>query len=527
MSLENTSKSVLELFLRRMRGNAEFPALSHTISEINKIASSEYASTNSLTKTILEDFSLTNKLLKLVNTVSYGQFGGKINTISKAVVILGFETVRNVAMTLILIEFLQNKSHALRLADEVVASLFAGLVARQLSANSHIHSLEEAMICGIFHHLGKLLATFYFFEESEQVSQLVAQGMPEAKASHEVLGISYGDLGIGIAKSWNFPSRLIAGMQMLPGGKINKPANELDQLNMTVNLANELTSLVSNADEQGRAQAIRQLMHRYENAIKLDERQLTQALEQGLEEIATRAAILSLNTRHSVLLAKVGEWTGKPLQEVAEPATHEEMTSHAAVTPENNAVDETASVEANAVQAPVIRPEDSEAVLQAGIQDVTNTLVSDFQLNDILHMVVETMYRGMEFNRAVMLFRDQRSHSMRAIFGFGAGVEQILPEFNFSLKFEPDVFHLAIEKGVDIVIEDVAADKMAGKIPEWYRNISEAKSFLLLPVMVNNKAVGCLYADMLSSNRLEVSTKLLGLLRTLRNQAVLAIKQKQ
>lgn len=522
MSLENTSKSVLELFLRRMRGNAEFPALSHTISEINKIASSEYASTNTLTKTILEDFSLTNKLLKLVNTVSYGQFGGKINTISKAVVILGFETVRNVAMTLILIEFLQNKSHAVKLADEVIASLFAGLVARQLSANSHIHSLEEAMICGIFHHLGKLLATFYFFEESEQVSQLVAQGMPESKASHEILGISYSDLGIGIAKSWNFPSRLIAGMQMLPGGKINKPANELDQLNMTVNLANELTSLVSNTDEQGRAQAIRQLMHRYENAIKLDERQLTQALEQGLEEIATRAAILSLNTRHSVLLAKVGEWTGKPMQEVAEPATHEAMASHAAVT-----VDETAATEADAIQAPVMRQEDSEAVLQAGIQDVTNTLVSDFQLNDILHMVVETMYRGMEFNRAVMLFRDQRSYSMRAIFGFGAGVEQILPEFNFSLKFEPDVFHLAIEKGVDIVIEDVAADKMAGKIPEWYRNISEAKSFLLLPVMVNNKAVGCLYADMLSSNRLEVSTKLLGLLRTLRNQAVLAIKQKQ
>src|SRR5262245_16171009 len=85
--------------------DSEFPALSSTISEINKIVADESESAGKLTKTILQDLALTNKLLKLVNTVSYGQFGGKINTISKAVVILGFETVRNVAMTLILLEF--------------------------------------------------------------------------------------------------------------------------------------------------------------------------------------------------------------------------------------------------------------------------------------------------------------------------------------------------------------------------------------------------------------------------------------
>ncbi|CAG0965071.1 hypothetical protein MTYP_00944 [Methylophilaceae bacterium] len=511
MKSSDQFQSTLDALLRCMRSKADFPALSHSISEINKIASSEYSSINSLTKAILQDFSLTNKLLKLVNTVSYGQFGGKINTISKAVVILGFDTVRNVAMTLILIEFLQNKSQAGKLADEVIASFFAGLVARQLSANNHIHNLEEAMICGIFHHLGKLLATFYFFEESEEVGKLVEQGIPETRASYEVMGISYGDLGTGIAKSWNFPSRLIAGMQTLPGGKVNKPANELDQLNVTVNLANELTNLVGCTDEKDRTQAIRQLVKRYESAVKLDERQLTQALEQGLEEIALRASILNINTKRSQLLSKVSNWTGRPSTVENEP---EEALSDQADTAGSEAPD-------------AMTDHDSEAILQAGIQDVTNTLVSEYQLNDILHMVLETVYRGMQFNRTLMLFRDNKSNSMRAGFGLGNGVEQMLPKFGFPLKFEADVFHLAIEKGADIVIDDVAADKIASKIPEWYRNISEAKSFLLLPVMINNKAVACLYADMLSTNQLEVSAKHLGMLRTLRNQAVLAIRQKQ
>lgn len=512
MSLTENSQSTLEVLLRQMRSKEDFPALSNTISEINKISSSETSSSNSLAKAILQDFSLTNKLLKLVNTVSYGQFGGKINTISKAVVILGFDTIRNVAMTLILIEFMQNKSQAGQLKDEVMASFFAGLVARQLSASNQMHNQEEAMICGIFHHLGKLLVTFYFFEEYETITELIEQGIPEGKAAYDVLGISYNDLGTGIAKSWNFPSRLIAGMQSMQGRKIKASSNELDQLNVTVNLANELTSLVAKTTEENRDEAVQQLVKRYENAVKLDAKQLTQVLEKGLEEMNLRASILSINTSHSELLKQVSQWTGKVT-----------LSSEGEVDPA--LPEESADADGSEVKDE-IEPHASEEILQAGIQDVTNTLVSDHELNDILHMVVETMYRGMQFNRVLMLFRDNKSNAMRAGFGLGKDVEKMLPTFGFSLKFEADVFHLAIEKGVDIVIEDIASDKIASKIPDWYHKVSDAKSFLLLPVMVNNKAVACLYADMLSTNQLEVSAKHLSLLRTLRNQALLAIKQK-
>jgi eukaryotic-like serine/threonine-protein kinase len=75
--------STLQFLLRRMRGKNDFPALSHIITEINNIVSSETQGSSKLARVILQDFALTNKLLRLVNTVSFGQFGGKINTISK------------------------------------------------------------------------------------------------------------------------------------------------------------------------------------------------------------------------------------------------------------------------------------------------------------------------------------------------------------------------------------------------------------------------------------------------------------
>ncbi len=162
----------------------------------------------------------------------------------------------------------------------------------------------------------------------------------------------------------------------------------------------------------------------------------------------------------------------------------------------------------------------------AGIQDVTNSLVEDFKLNDVLLMVLETIYRGLGFKRAIICIRDNKLNLMVARIGLGEGIEEVIPRFRFNLAFEADVFHLAIEKGADIVIEDLRADSIATKIPAWYRELVDAQSFILLPVVINKKTIGLFYADMQQANSLKLSERQLSLLRTLRNQAVLAIKQK-
>jgi HD-like signal output (HDOD) protein len=512
--LQNSERNALQ-FLLQGGDDSEFPALSNTISEINKIVASQSESTSKLTKTILQDVALTNRLLKLVNTVSYGQFGGKINTISKAVVILGFETVRNVAMTLILLEFLQNKSQAASLRDEVIGSFFAGLVASRLSSGRNVRDSEEAMICAIFQNLGKLLAKFYFFDECQEIVQLVAQGLPENKAAHQVLGISFNDLGQGIARHWNFPDRLLAGMQSLAGERIRKAHSELDHLNLTVNLANELCQKASSVKTSDKSKALQQLADRYSAGIAVDEKQLMLALDEGLQEIAIRAGILNLPTGQSPLLKTVAEWTGSKIEAPA-------------ITPEEDVLQGITSLD-TAVEGSETEtaPQDPESILSAGIQDVTNTLVEEFNLNDVLQMVLETMYRGMNFNRVLIFVRDSKANMMRARFGFGVDIDRVLVKLQFPVAFQPDVFHVALEKGVDIVIEDVTADNIASKIPAWHRETVQAQCFLLLPVSIHGRPIGLFYADMEAANSLKVTPRQLSLLRTLRNQAVLAIKQKQ
>ena len=503
--------NTLESLLYRMQKKSDFPALSNIISEINKIVSSDSEGSNKLARTILQDFALTSNLLKLVNTASYGQFGGTINTVSKAVVILGFDTVRNIAVSLILMEFLQNKPQAVQLKDEMAQAIMTGIMAVELSSGKSIRDAEEVMVCSMFHNLGKMLATYYFFDESREIAKLVEQGEEEDRASAKILGIAYSELGLAVGRNWNFPPRLIAGMRRLDAGKVAVPQSEMDHITVTINLAHELCEVASTGDVQQKM--LGDLVKRYERASRITERELSAAVEVGVAEIRRRAGLLSLNVASSPLLSRVREWSGKQ----AAKQLDKENSPGSIAQLDQTALD-------RAVSGDTAR--DAETILSSGIQDVTASLVGDFNLNDVLQIVMETMYRGIGFNRILFLIRDNKQNAMVAKFGFGSGVETLVARFRFSLPFVADVFHLSLEKGLDIAIENVDAPNIAGKIPGWYRDNVNAPCFILLPIMLKDKAVGMFYADMQTSNSLNVSQQQLSLLRTLRNQAVLAIKQK-
>src|SRR5262245_7378702 len=88
--LDDGRPTPLTAVLARLRDCSGFPTLSSTISDINRSVASNSQSARQLTQVILRDVSLTTKLLQVVNSAVYGQYHGRIRTVSKAVLILGF-----------------------------------------------------------------------------------------------------------------------------------------------------------------------------------------------------------------------------------------------------------------------------------------------------------------------------------------------------------------------------------------------------------------------------------------------------
>jgi GAF domain-containing protein len=113
---------------------------------------------------------------------------------------------------------------------------------------------------------------------------------------------------------------------------------------------------------------------------------------------------------------------------------------------------------------------------------------------------------------------------MQARYGFGVDAADVAKRFKFELAARPDVFCAATDKGIDILIRDINDPLIAARIPEWYRKTVPARSMLLLPINVKGKPVALIYADRDEADGIRIPEQELALLRTLRNQAILAIK---
>lgn len=195
----------LAFLLRRMRRTKDFPAMSDSVVRIQGIASSDTVSLNSLTTEILRDVALTNKLLRLVNSAHFARGGGNISTVSRAVSLVGFNGIRNMALGLVLLEHMQDKTHANVLKDEYVRCLLAGSIAGELC--SMAREREEAFIAAMFQNLGRMLAEFYFPEEAREIRGLLHTSRPpltEAQAAPARQSPAYANPDLFLSRRFAF-----------------------------------------------------------------------------------------------------------------------------------------------------------------------------------------------------------------------------------------------------------------------------------------------------------------------------------
>ena len=526
-------QSTIEFLLRRMRHKSDFPALSESVGAINRITASENQSIADVSNTILKDFSLTNKILRMVNSVHYRQAGGgTISTVSRAVVVLGLDAVRSIAITVMLFEHLQNKDNANQLKDEFLRANLAGVLAREIGSKAAPRGdLEQVFICSMFHNLGRLLSQYYFPEESAEIRRVLLQknGSEEA-AALQVLGLSFEDLGIGIAETWGFPKLLVNSMHKLPAGSIRRPATAEDRLRMLTALSNELCTVIVDSAPEQQQRELQRIVTRFGDVIQLDEQELRRTVARSFEQVTQLAGIMHITLQQTRLGKQIKAWGGTTVDGRASEArpTQDEAENGLAGTVLADVVPEAAACE-RVAEGGDISPGDaaaaSEAILMAGIQDVSNALVSESKVNDVLRIILETIYRAKGFKRVILCIRDGRSNTMLGRFGFGPDAAEIARKFKFSLVFTPDIFHAALANGVDILISDTNDPKITTRIPLWFRKAVTAQTFVVFPLCIKGSPLAMIYADREQAGAIVISEKELSLLRTLRNQAVLAVKQ--
>lgn len=509
-------ETTLAFLLRRMRHKNDFPALSESVAAINRIASSETERADKLSNAILKDFALTNQLVRLVNSAYYRPAGGgTISTVSRAVAVLGFETTRNIAISVLLLEHMQNKTSSRQLKEDFIRVNLAGLLARKLAANTRQQDLEQVFICAMFHGLGRLLAHFYFPEDSAEIpGVMVRKKCSEEAASRQVFGISFEELGIAVAERWGFPPVILNAMKKLPAGPVTGLNTVEDRLRLFSVFANEVTDAIAQTSAENLQAAVAGVEERLGPAIGLKPGGLRDVVQSALGEVGGYCRIARIDLAKTDIGKQLNRYLHPTPVVAAEPtagdtaAANAELPNPLAVEPDESA---------DALQDP-------SSILAAGIQEISTTLVDDFRLNDILRTILETMFRAIGFRRVLLCTKEVKTGVMQARYGFGVDAAEVAKRFKFELATRPDVFCAATDKGVDILIRDINDPLIAERIPSWYRKAVPARSMLLLPINVKGKSVGLIYADRDEADGIRIPEQELALLRTLRNQAILAIK---
>jgi len=296
------ARGTVEFLLRRMQRRKDFPALSRSLVEINRMTARESTATASqLANVVLRDFALTNRLLKLANSAFYGVLAGEVKSVSHAISLLGFEQLRVTANSLTLFSHIKDRTRSRALRELLVRSFVAGLIARHLARREHLDHAEEAFICGMFQTLGETLTMFYFGEEYADLLALAARGhLDRRDAAVQVLGCDFAALGAAVAREWRFPKLIVDAIAGLPDdGALEPPAGDGERLRDVAVLADALCEVLGRG-AHGAAFAVLAPLHaRFRASIDADPALLARIAHAALEKLDAHAAILGIHTRTS------------------------------------------------------------------------------------------------------------------------------------------------------------------------------------------------------------------------------------
>lgn len=299
----------LDFLLRRLQRRPEFPACSHSIAEINRLTE-ENSNTdfNKLGSVILRDYSLTNRVMKIANSVIFDRSGDGVKTISQAIARLGLKLVRMICNGLLLFNQADDKDSDLK--DILVASFVAGLIARHITASIKRRIAEEAFICALFHNLGNHLLIFYLPDEYEDINALISKGEETHKAERAILSTTTAALGRAVAEKWNFPETIINCMTHLPPGQLDPPKSDEDILRHAANFANELCTLVmSNAEGLDLLLEANPFIERHQTLFIIDATKLAKLTASAADKFSQLAPGLGINYNDSKFCNKLSQFS--------------------------------------------------------------------------------------------------------------------------------------------------------------------------------------------------------------------------
>lgn len=425
----------------------EMPVLAGILTELNALTGNDDTEVNQLADVILKDANLTSQVLRIANSVHYNPSSYPINTVSRAIILIGFTGVRAICISVMVIDSLLGKEPREHLLEIMAQSFHAAVQARNLMKGANTDVQEEVFIAALLYHLGQMAFWASGSNSVELLDQKLAQAdIPAREAVDDVLGCSFKSISSALADNWNLGEVLKQALYP-PQSPTPKVA--------AVILGQQLSEAATKGWDSVEVDEIVKRIARFSGVSVADTKK---HILDGADEAASVALTYGaervchlIPSRMEKELSKLGEERFKAME--ADPQ----------------------------LQLNILR-------------ELSNAVMENLDVNAIFQMVLEGLHRGVGLERVALCFL--RDDTVQAKFVLGDNTAHWREQFQIPVgKLEENLFSKAIKlkESMRLKASDISQNLHLYS-PKISEVIGKYPSFVS-GIFIGNRCIALFYAD--------------------------------
>ena len=450
----------LEQWVRRL-SEREMPVFSYTAQQIAGLAGRDDATIAELVNAILQDAPMTARVLKAANSAYYRPGRGQINTISRAVVVLGLEVVRSLSLAVTLVESLVSGVQRDWATREMARAFHAAVQAKAFAKSRGDESPEEIYTAALLYRIGHLAFWFFADEVAERLDNTMRRpGYSPARAEEELLGFRLDTLSARLADEWKLGGLLRATLEGDPA---------VTERVRSVVMGHELART---AERGWDSPGVDALLRRVTDTLRLPETKVVELIFDNARNAAETAQLAGF---------------GAATRLIPPPPTADEHLARLRGGAEES-------------EEAYLKP---DLALQLRIlRELSSMMEGRPDLNQLLSMVLEGVYRGIGMDRTLFALLGPDRYFLRGKYSLGWVHREAVKNFEFQAKPpRPHIFSHALNRGHPIWVPANPPTEIARLITPEVHRITGGAPFFVMPIAVDGQAIGLFYADRQPSGR--------------------------
>ena len=474
------SDVALQNWIDRLR-DQEMPVFGRTARSIMEITENENAAAGELAQVILEDPSMTTRVLRLANSVFYNRSSSGINTINHAVLMLGFNAVQNMSICISLVDsFVQGMARQ-HVNQQIGRSIHAAVQARSLLDLRGDRNSEEVFVATLLRQLGEI--AFWCFadrEQGEKLHQLLEQpGMRPERAQRAVLGFRFRDLTAGLAQEWKLSSQLTDTL---------KHPESLDPRIRSSTLG---YLLAEQSERNGwQDETVHQVLEEMAKLVRRPRDKMVTLAHHNVREA------IEITSYYGAPAA--ARMIPEPILQAAVEAHQPPVTSRSEPTATAQSLPPTTT----AITTTVSRYPEADSELQQRIlSDIDQMIGTRVDFNRLMELALEGIYRGVGMDRTLFALLTPDRNAIHAKYALGSGGRELTGRFQFRRHDKPpNLLFQIVDRNLDVWCDVRRQPVLQPLLPPLIAVLG-AIPFFVSSMRIGERSIGLLYADRGVSDR--------------------------